>query len=140
MNMENEPESGARRTCRHVGLAMTTVGANRAQAARRAKPNTGSLSNCMSSDGAFDMVGNLYERTGDWVPRTTACGAWSPGLSPTDDDQCLAGANTTGEPGVLTRGGNWNGISDDEGGGPLAVRGDILISYSDGGLGFRCAR
>ena len=25
-------------------------------------------------DGAFDMVGNVYEWVADWVPRSTACG------------------------------------------------------------------
>jgi hypothetical protein len=50
------------------------------------------------------MVGNLYEWVADWVPRATGCGAWSAGVSPTGDDQCLAGAETTGEPGALLRG------------------------------------
>ena len=68
---------------------------------------TGSRSSCVSSDGAFDMVGNLYEWVADWVPRSTACGTWSAGVSPTGDDQCLAGAATTGEPGALLRGGDF---------------------------------
>ena len=53
---------------------------------------TGSRSSCVSARGAFDMVGNLYEWVADWVPRSTACGTWSAGVSPTGDDQCLAGA------------------------------------------------
>jgi hypothetical protein len=67
--------------------------------------NTGSRSSCKSARGAFDMVGNLYEWVADWVPRSTTCGTWSAGVSPTGDNQCLAGAATTGEPGALLRGG-----------------------------------
>jgi signal transduction histidine kinase len=44
---------------------------------------TGSRSSCKSARGAFDMVGNLYEWVADWVPRSTACGTWSAGVSPT---------------------------------------------------------
>ena len=32
---------------------------------------TGSRSSCVSSRGAFDMVGNLFEWVADWVPRST---------------------------------------------------------------------
>ncbi len=78
---------------------------------------TGSRSSCKSARGAFDMVGNLYEWVADWVPRSTACGTWSAGVSPTGDYQCLAGAATTGEPGALLRGGDF--LFD---GGPLPAR------------------
>src|SRR5262249_46826980 len=81
--------------------------------------NTGSRTSCVSADGAFDMVGNLYEWVADWVPRSTACGAWSAGVSPTGDEQCLAGAATTGEPGALLRGGFFLGSG--AGAGPRAV-------------------
>src|SRR5690606_21045489 len=37
---------------------------------------TGSRSACVSTHGAFDMVGNLFEWVADWVPRSTACGTW----------------------------------------------------------------
>jgi formylglycine-generating enzyme required for sulfatase activity len=57
--------------------------------------------------GAFDMVGNVYEWVADWVPGSTTCGSWSPSVSPTDDDQCLAGPGVTGEPSALLRGGNF---------------------------------
>jgi hypothetical protein len=98
---------------------------------------TGSRTSCVSADGAFDMVGNLYEWVGDWVPRSTACGTWSAGVSPTGDDQCLVGAATTGEPGALLRGGNFgSGASA----GPLAVFGSFGPSDAFNGFGFRCAR
>ncbi len=102
-----------------------------------AKP-TGSRSSCVSSDGAFDMVGNLDEWVADWVPRSTGCGTWGAGVSPTGDYQCLAGAATTGEPGALVRGGSFFGYSTSA--GPLVVVGYDPPSYSDGLIGFRCAR
>ena len=97
----------------------------------------GSRSACKSAHGAFDMVGNLYEWVADWVPRATACGAWSAGVSPTGDDQCLAGAETTGEPGALLRGGAFFSGSL---AGPLAVLGSSPPSLPNVGVGFRCAR
>ena len=72
----------------------------------------------------------------DWVPRSTACGTWGAGVSPTGDDQCLAGAATTGEPGALLRGGDF---SNGTGAGPLAV-GNYQPSLSGYDVGFRCAR
>ena len=72
-----------------------------------------------------------------WVPRSTVCGSWSPGVSPTGDIQCVAGADTTGEPGALLRGGGW---FDAAGAGPLAVAGDPVPSDSSDAIGFRCAR
>ena len=98
---------------------------------------TGSRSSCVSSDGAFDMVGNVYELVADGVPRSTTCGTWSAGVSPTGDDQCLAGAATTGEPGALLRGGFF---ADGTFAGPLTVVALDGPSHSDFGIGFRCAR
>jgi formylglycine-generating enzyme required for sulfatase activity len=98
---------------------------------------TGSRGSCVSSRGAFDMVGNLFEWVADWVPRSTVCGSWSPGVSPTGDIQCVAGADTTGEPGALLRGGGW---FDGAGAGPLAVASDPVPSDSSDAIGFRCAR
>lgn len=98
---------------------------------------TGSRSSCVSSRGAFDMVGNLYEWAADWVPRSTTCGTWGAGVSPTGDDQCLAGAATTGEPGALLRGGYFSFGTN---AGPLSVLGSVVPSNVDSGLGFRCAR
>jgi formylglycine-generating enzyme required for sulfatase activity len=94
---------------------------------------TGSRSGCVSAFGAFDMVGNLYEWVADWVPQSTTCGSWSG----SGDDQCLAGAATTGEPSALLRGGNFTNAA---GAGPLAVNGDYGLSSSFSGFGFRCAR
>ena len=101
--------------------------------------STGSRSACVSSRGAFDMVGNLYERVADWVPRSTACGTWSGGVSPTGDDQCLGGAATTGEPGALLRGGSFL-FSNGSFAGPLSVNGLYVPSRAFDFIGFRCAR
>jgi formylglycine-generating enzyme required for sulfatase activity len=98
---------------------------------------TGSRSGCVSADGAFDMVGNLYELVADWVPRSSGCGSWSPTSSPSGDSQCLAGAETTGEPGVLLRGGVF---LDGEKAGPMLVGGGNGPAYTAYLVGFRCAR
>jgi formylglycine-generating enzyme required for sulfatase activity len=98
---------------------------------------TGSRSSCVSADGAFDMVGNLYEWTADWVPHSTTCGTWSAGVSPTGDVQCLVGAATTGEPSALLRGGIFNSGTP---AGPLTVTGNYEPSDSLFFIGFRCAR
>ena len=99
--------------------------------------STGARSACVSSRGAFDMVGNLNEWVADWVPRSTACGTWSGGVSPTGDDQCLGGAATTGELGALLRGGSF---FYGTGAGPLAVSGGTEPSFATDFFGFRCAR
>ncbi len=98
---------------------------------------TGSRAACVSARGAFDMVGNLYEWVADWVPRATACATWGAGVSPTGDDQCLAGAAGTGEPGALLRGGNYvSGALA----GPLAILASNPPSGVNITIGFRCAR
>src|SRR5262249_41000155 len=58
---------------------------------------TGSRSSCVSADGAFDMVGNVWEWVAEWVPRSTGCGTWTAAVSLTGDYQCLVGAATTDE-------------------------------------------
>ncbi len=98
---------------------------------------TGSRAACVSSRGAFDMVGNLYEWVADWVPHATTCASWSPGVSPTGDDQCLAGAATTGEPAALLRGGGFFSRSL---AGPLAILATNPLSNPNVTIGFRCAR
>lgn len=98
---------------------------------------TGSRSACVSAQGAFDMVGNLYEWVADWVPRATGCGSWSPGASSTGDDQCLAGAAPTGEPGALLRGGSY---ASGPAAGPVAILASNPPSGSNTLIGFRCIR
>jgi hypothetical protein len=94
---------------------------------------TASRSSCVSASGAYDMVGNLGEWVAAWMPRSTGCGAWGG----SDDFQCLAGAETTGEPGALLRGGSWG---DGSVAGPLNLVGFLQPSYSGTEVGFRCGR
>ena len=96
---------------------------------------TGSRSSCVSSRGAFDMVGNLDEWVADWVPLSTECSDWG-GFS--DDLMCLSGASSAGGgPGALLRGGDFRAGSS---AGPLAVVGSGGPSNSRVFIGFRCAR
>ena len=94
---------------------------------------------CVSDVGAFDMVGNLSEMVADWVPRSTACPDYTfTILGDTNDQMCLAGADTTIGPGVLFRGGAFNyGAAA----GVFAVNG-FLTPWSAGTfyIGFRAAR
>jgi formylglycine-generating enzyme required for sulfatase activity len=96
---------------------------------------TGALPGCISNHGANDMVGNLYEWVGDWVPSATACPDWG-GFS--DDSMCLSGASTTVTgPGVLYRGGAY---VDGTFAGPFAVIGSGHPLFSLSTIGFRGAR
>jgi len=100
---------------------------------------SGSRAACVSTRGAFDMVGNLWEWVADWVPGTTGCldNVWSAAVSPTGDSQCFVGASASGgDPGVLIRGG---GVNHGALGGPLAV---LVVHPSNGfdDVGFRCTR
>jgi hypothetical protein len=100
---------------------------------------TGSRSNCLSGDGAYDMVGNLAEWVADWIPRSTfPCGgSWSAGISATGDTQCIVGVATTGEPGALLRGGFFSGGPV---GGPFTIGGGVAPSAANDSIGGRCAR
>lgn len=93
----------------------------------------GARSSCVSADGAFDMVGNLYELVAEWIPKSFGCDEWSAGVSPTADQQCLT---TEGDPFALMRGGYNFG---DATAGPLAVNTHSL-GLSLSAVGFRCAR
>lgn len=97
--------------------------------------STGSRSACVSSVGAFDMVGNLDEWVADWVPASTGCPGWG-GFS--NDHMCVSGASTTATgPGAIVRGG-------DSFLGPLAgpLEANSLNSPSTANpiFGFRCVR
>jgi hypothetical protein len=97
--------------------------------------NTGANAGCISNHGANDMVGNLWEWVGDWVPASTACPGWG---SFSDDSMCLSGASTdAGGPGALFRGGGFVNGTD---AGPFAVGAYDQPSTSASVLGFRGAR
>jgi hypothetical protein len=100
--------------------------------------STGSRSVCLSSAGAFDMVGNLSEWVADWVPASAGgCPSWG---AFSDDLMCLSGASTvTTSPGALVRGGSF---SEGTAAGPLSVDGGYPASgaFNPSVIGFRCAR
>jgi formylglycine-generating enzyme required for sulfatase activity len=96
---------------------------------------TGARSNCVSSRGAFDMVGNVAEWVADWEPLSTGCLDWA---SFSEDLMCLSGASETGPgPGALLRGGFFFGGAVN---GPLSVIGTVAPTRSQDIFGFRCAR
>ncbi len=87
---------------------------------------------CVSDVGVFDMVGNVWEYVADWVPLSSgACPGWG---AFSDDQMCFSGADATGGPGVLVRGGS---IGYGEGAGVFAVRGDWGPSRPRLPVGFR---
>ena len=99
-------------------------------------PQTGQRDGCVSSRGAFDMVGDVAEWVADWVPRPTSCVGWA---SFSDDDMCLSGADTTQPtPAALVRGGAFASIGGPSA-GPLAVH-PFAPTRSASFIGFRCAR
>jgi hypothetical protein len=97
---------------------------------------SGSRTLCVSSRGAYDMVGNVNEWVADWVPLSSGCSNWPPTYN---DGQCLFGAETSGNhgPAALVRGGRFN---EGAAAGPLYVNGIFEVQFSNSEVGFRCAR
>jgi hypothetical protein len=98
---------------------------------------TGSRPGCVSDVGAFDMVGNILEFVGDWVPRSISlfsCPGWS-GFS--NNDQCLAGAEVEGPPGAILRGG---GTQQGGAAGPFYINGGNPPTTQGVNYGYRAAR
>jgi hypothetical protein len=105
--------------------------------------NTGSRSNCKSSWGVFDMVGNVYEWVADWADRANGlCTDWTTQVGLAGGDiSCFGGDGSSGFrqiPGALLRGGN---SSNGRSAGVFAVNSGLDPSTSTlNGVGFRCAR
>jgi formylglycine-generating enzyme required for sulfatase activity len=91
---------------------------------------------CVSDTGTFDMVGNLWEWVTDWKAPTTDC---TTSLFGTNDWNCMAGADASGGPAALIRGGDF-GFGDGAVAGVFAVIGSRRPSDADDDIGFRCAR
>ena len=104
--------------------------------------NTGSRSNCKSSWGVFDMVGNVDEWVADWADLANNCTDWTTSVGiPGGDRSCFGGPGGAGGnslPGALIRGGSFfaGGAFD----GVFAVAALNNPSFSFGAFGFRCAR
>jgi hypothetical protein len=97
---------------------------------------TGSRSACVSRWGAFDMVGNLGEWSGDLIDVATSCTT----LGPAGDLSCVGGDGST--PSELFAaapqlGGNY-GLGS--GAGPFAIEGRWTLFAELNFVGFRCAR
>jgi formylglycine-generating enzyme required for sulfatase activity len=102
--------------------------------------NTGSRSNCKSSWGAFDMVGNVDEWVADWADlNTTGCTDSTTffGFAGTGDQICFGGDGSPKAPGALRRGGIW--VSG-AGAGVFSVNAAFGPAFSFLNVGFRCAR
>ena len=99
--------------------------------------NTGANPDCVSNHGANDMVGNLYERVGDWDEEAAGCQNWGSGLG--DDQTCMGrgeGDAVIRWAGALVRGGFFSSGTD---AGPFAVSSFQLPDPSPI-VGFRGAR
>jgi len=107
--------------------------------------NTGSRTDCISDVKVYDMVGNVIEWVADWVPQSNdtaqVCGGpvgWNHGNGFDGNGyQCLLGAETTGDPGALWRGG---GSGDGSSAGVFAISGLNTPNATDFALGFRAVR
>src|SRR5207248_2430431 len=103
--------------------------------------NTGSRSNCKSSWGVFDMVGNVDEGVEDWADRGSNCTDWTTSAGIAGGDlSCFGGPGGSGSsalPAALFRGGRWY---DGSGAGVFAALALFVPSGSDFSIGFRCAR
>lgn len=100
--------------------------------------NTGANAGCVSRFGAFDMVGNVKERVGDWDEEAWDCADWPEDFG---FDEACVGRGSDGSslrfPAALFRGG---GFDMGAAAGPFAVDAQGRPSTSDPSLGFRGAR
>jgi formylglycine-generating enzyme required for sulfatase activity len=101
-----------------------------------AVPRTGDRAGCVSARGASDLVGSVAEWVADWVPRPSTCTGWA---SFSNDDMCLAGADTTQPvPAAIVRGGAFASVGGPIA-GPLAIH-PFPLNRAAAFIGFRCAR
>jgi hypothetical protein len=94
---------------------------------------TGSRTACQSKWGAFDMVGNVSEITGDWDER--ADGGCSTVFG--SDTMCIGGGGN-GDAAAPFRGGYWGEGTANT--GPFNLNLSITLTNRFGHIGFRCAR
>jgi formylglycine-generating enzyme required for sulfatase activity len=99
---------------------------------------TGSRTACVSKWGAFDMVGNVYERVADWSDTSNGCVTLPDYEGLGNDLSCVGGPGLgwSNFPGALYRGGYWDN-------GAAAGVFSVVATYPHleiNGIGFRCAR
>lgn len=109
--------------------------------------DTGSHSDCVSSESVYDMVGNVWEWTNETVNTEKPCNAASSGYCYPSDSGFQTSANAKyGNDGVyflagtqtdraVSRGGAWNSGAS---AGPFSAYLNYVASGSDSGIGFRC--
>jgi formylglycine-generating enzyme required for sulfatase activity len=95
---------------------------------------TGARSACVSSWGAYDMVGNVAEWVAEWAPASTGCPGWDVF---SDDQMCFSGAAEAWGPGAIVRGGSWTQHSSP---GVFAIRATPPPHHFGDRVGFRCGR
>jgi hypothetical protein len=98
---------------------------------------TGSHPACVSSWGAYDMAGNVYEWVADWGDRAASCTGWPAAFG--GDESCYGGSGSTSLPGAVARGGYF-GLTGGPYAGIFAVYAVNPPSFSVEGIGFRCGR
>jgi formylglycine-generating enzyme required for sulfatase activity len=110
---------------------------------------TGSRDRCVSSFGAFDMVGNLFEWTADWIQGSSVPFAPSVDTAGPDfGDDFMRGTNPAVEqfagtnlPSALVRGGSFNAgkfSPNGSGAGTFALNARFSPATSGEDSGFRC--
>lgn len=97
--------------------------------------STGANAGCVSSWGANDMVGNLWEWVADWDEQADDCASWPVGYG--SDFTCFGAGAPSRFPGAFARGGDFN-IGTDA--GPFVVSVRDRPSDSVDAVGFRGAR
>lgn len=101
--------------------------------------STGSNPGCVSDVGAFDMVGNYWERVADWVDFSSNCFAQPEPFG--GDLRCFGGG---AEPMVsaMIRGGFFGAFALGGGthAGVFAVRANVTPDFAPSAIGFRSVR
>jgi formylglycine-generating enzyme required for sulfatase activity len=97
----------------------------------------------VSDVGAFDMVGNLWERVADWADFANSC--FNEFFAGADDLECFGGPGfpgTTSHPSAMIRGGFFGAYALGGGthAGVFAVRANVTPDLASRAVGFRCVR
>ena len=115
-----------------------TPGPNDCNTNSTAPVNTGSLANCKSSWGVFDMVGNVDDWVADWADvNPTNCTDSTTGLGLPGNDSICFGGGADPRPAALLRGGDFYLSSL---GGVFMVGARNYPTFTATAIGFRCAR